>query len=105
MLFVGVIVDSVLTLSKLVVNVRIRGAKSLSSLASLHKQGASRVVDDVHKIGRKILGNFVPGCGLDYAERYLKRSQGPDELLMNGTLHYDEEQNTYRSISTSSPPD
>ena len=64
------IVDSGLTLSWLVRNLRSRGPASLEVCALLRKPRAARVNVDVAYTGFDIPDAFVIGYGLDYAERY-----------------------------------
>lgn len=64
------IVDSGLTLSWLVENLRSRGAKSIEIFALLRKPAAAKVQVDVKYIGFDIPNDFVIGYGLDYAEKY-----------------------------------
>jgi hypoxanthine phosphoribosyltransferase len=64
------IVDSGLTLSWLVRNLRSRGPASLEVCALLRKPRAARVSVDVAYTGFDIPDAFVIGYGLDYAERY-----------------------------------
>ncbi|GGU92030.1 hypoxanthine phosphoribosyltransferase [Actinomadura cremea] len=69
-LIVEDIVDSGLTLSWLVSNLRSRGPASLEICALLRKPEAVRADLDVKYIGFDIPNEFVIGYGLDYAERY-----------------------------------
>jgi hypoxanthine phosphoribosyltransferase len=64
------IIDSGLTLSWLVRNLRSRGPASLEVCALLRKPRAARVNVDVAYTGFDIPEAFVIGYGLDYAERY-----------------------------------
>jgi hypoxanthine phosphoribosyltransferase len=64
------IIDSGLTLSWLVRNLRSRGPASLEVCALLRKPRAARVNVDVAYMGFDIPDAFVIGYGLDYAERY-----------------------------------
>jgi hypoxanthine phosphoribosyltransferase len=64
------IVDSGLTLSWLVGNLRSRRPASLEVCAMLRKPAALRVDVDVAYTGFDIDDAFVIGYGLDYAERY-----------------------------------
>jgi hypoxanthine phosphoribosyltransferase len=64
------IVDSGLTLSWLVRNLRSRGPASLRVCALLRKPAAARTDVDVAYVGFDIPDAFVIGYGLDYAERY-----------------------------------
>jgi hypoxanthine phosphoribosyltransferase len=69
-LIVEDIIDSGLTLSWLVDNLRTRGAATVEVLALLRKPDAARVPVEVRYIGFDIPNEFVVGYGLDYAERY-----------------------------------
>ncbi len=69
-LIVEDIIDSGLTLSWLLQNLRSRGAKSVKILALLRKPESIKVEVDVEYIGFDIPPAFVVGYGLDYAERY-----------------------------------
>ncbi|WP_375401686.1 hypoxanthine phosphoribosyltransferase [uncultured Amnibacterium sp.] len=69
-LIVEDIVDSGLTLSWLVTNLRSRGPKSVEVCALLRKPEAIRMEVDVRYRGFDIPNEFVVGYGLDYAERY-----------------------------------
>ena len=64
------IIDSGLTLSWLVANLRSRGAASVEVLTLLRKPEAAKVAVDVKYIGFEIPNEFVVGYGLDYGERY-----------------------------------
>lgn len=64
------IVDSGLTLSYLLKNLRARGPASLEVLALLSKPDQTRVEIPVRYHGFAIPNRFVVGYGLDYAERY-----------------------------------
>ena len=64
------IIDSGLTLSWLVANLRSRGAASVEVLTLLRKPEAAKVAVDVRYTGFEIPNEFVVGYGLDYAERY-----------------------------------
>jgi len=64
------IVDSGLTLSWLVGNLRSREPASLQVLAMLRKPSAASTEVDVAYAGFDIDNAFVIGYGLDYAERY-----------------------------------
>jgi hypoxanthine phosphoribosyltransferase len=64
------IVDSGLTLSWLVANLRSRGPASLAVAALLRKPTEAKVDVEVRYCGFDIPGSFVVGYGLDYAERY-----------------------------------
>ena len=69
-LIVEDIIDSGLTLSWLVSNLRSRGAASVEVLALLRKPAAAKVAVDVRYVGFDIPDAFVVGYGLDHAERY-----------------------------------
>jgi hypoxanthine phosphoribosyltransferase len=69
-LIVEDIIDSGLTLSWLLANLRSRGAASVEICALLRKPEAVKVEIDVRYIGFDIPNAFVVGYGLDYAERY-----------------------------------
>jgi hypoxanthine phosphoribosyltransferase len=69
-LIVEDIIDSGLTLSWLVSNLRARGAASVEIIALLRKPDAAKVSVDVAQVGFDIPNEFVVGYGLDYAERY-----------------------------------
>jgi hypoxanthine phosphoribosyltransferase len=69
-LIVEDIIDSGLTLSWLVANLRSRGAASVSVLTLLRKPDAAKVHVDVRYVGFDIPNAFVVGYGLDYDERY-----------------------------------
>jgi hypoxanthine phosphoribosyltransferase len=64
------IVDSGLTLSWLVGNLRSRSPASVEVCVMLRKPAAGRMDIDVAYTGFEIAGEFVVGYGLDYAERY-----------------------------------
>jgi hypoxanthine phosphoribosyltransferase len=64
------IVDSGLTLSYLLKNLRARGPASLEVLALLSKPDQQRVEIPVRYAGFDVPNLFVVGYGLDYAERY-----------------------------------
>jgi hypoxanthine phosphoribosyltransferase len=64
------IIDSGLTLSWLLRNLRSRGPASVEVLALLRKPEAAKVDVDVRYMGFDIPNEFVVGYGLDYAERY-----------------------------------
>lgn len=64
------IIDSGLTLSWLVANLKARGAASVEIVALLRKPAAAKVEVDVMLVGFDIPNEFVVGYGLDYAERY-----------------------------------
>lgn len=69
-LIVEDIVDSGLTLSWLVANLRSRGAASVEVLVLLRKPAAAKVDVGVKYVGFDIPNAFVVGYGLDYDERY-----------------------------------
>ena len=69
-LIVEDIIDSGLTLSWLLKNLRARGPASLEVCALLRKPDAVRVEVPVRYVGFEIPNEFVVGYGLDYAERY-----------------------------------
>jgi hypoxanthine phosphoribosyltransferase len=64
------IIDSGLTLSWLLGNLRGRGAASVEIFALLRKPEAATVEVDVKYAGFEIPNEFVVGYGLDYDERY-----------------------------------
>ena len=69
-LIVEDIVDSGLTLSWLVGNLRSRQPASLRLCVLLRKPGAAQMEVDVAYTGFDIANEFVVGYGLDYGERY-----------------------------------
>ncbi|MFP3713306.1 hypoxanthine phosphoribosyltransferase [Isoptericola variabilis] len=69
-LIVEDIIDSGLTLSWLVANLRSRGPASVEIAAMLRKPDAAKVEVDVRYVGYDIPNEFVVGYGLDYAEKY-----------------------------------
>ena len=69
-LIVEDIVDSGLTLSWLLSNLRSRGPASVEVAALLRKPDAAKVDVDVKYVGFDIPSEFVVGYGLDYAEKY-----------------------------------
>ncbi|KJC65022.1 hypoxanthine phosphoribosyltransferase [Agreia bicolorata] len=69
-LIVEDIIDSGLTLSWLLGNLRTRGAASVEICALFRKPAAAKVEVDVRYVGFEIPNDFVVGYGLDYAERY-----------------------------------
>jgi len=69
-LIVEDIIDSGLTLSWLMANLKSRGPASLEICALLRKPDAARVDIDVKYLGFDIPNQFVVGYGLDYAEKY-----------------------------------
>ena len=64
------IIDSGLTLSWLVSNLKSRGPRSLEICTFLRKPDAIKVDIDVKYVGRDIPNEFVVGYGLDFAEKY-----------------------------------
>ncbi len=64
------IIDSGLTLSWLLRNMRSRGPASVEVVALLRKPEAAKVNVPVNYVGFDIASEFVVGYGLDYAERY-----------------------------------
>jgi hypoxanthine phosphoribosyltransferase len=69
-LIVEDIIDSGLTLSWLIANLKARGAASVEIVALLRKPDAAKVYVEVAQVGFDIPNEFVVGYGLDYAERY-----------------------------------
>ena len=69
-LIVEDIVDSGLTLSWLLSNLRSRGPASVEVATLLRKPEAAKVEVDVKYVGFDIPSEFVVGYGLDYAEKY-----------------------------------
>ncbi|MEZ2122735.1 MULTISPECIES: hypoxanthine phosphoribosyltransferase [unclassified Corynebacterium] len=69
-LIVEDIIDSGLTLSWLLKNLKSRGPKSLEVISLLRKPEAVRAKVEFSDIGFDIPNEFVVGYGLDYAERY-----------------------------------
>lgn len=69
-LIVEDIVDSGLTLSWLLANLRSRGPASVEIATLLRKPEALEMPVDVKYVGFDIPREFVVGYGLDYAERY-----------------------------------
>lgn len=69
-LIVEDIIDSGLTLSWLLENLRSRGAASVEICALFRKPAAAKVEVDVRYVGFEIPNDFVVGYGLDFAERY-----------------------------------
>jgi len=69
-LIVEDVIDSGLTLSWLVANLRSRGPESVEIAAMLRKPEAAKVDVDVRYVGFDIPNEFVIGYGLDYDERY-----------------------------------
>lgn len=74
------IIDSGLTLTWLMKNLRNRNPRSLEVITLLRKPEAVRTNIEVSDIGFDIPNEFVIGYGLDYAERYR-------DLPYVGTLH------------------
>ena len=74
------IIDSGLTLSWLMKNLRNRNPRSLEVVTLLRKPDAVRTKLDIDDIGFDIPNEFVIGYGLDFAERYR-------DLPYVGTLH------------------
>ena len=64
------IIDSGLTLSWLLRNLRSRQPASVHVCAMLRKPDAAKVETPVRYVGFDIPNDFVVGYGLDYAERY-----------------------------------
>ncbi|HWB66634.1 MAG TPA: hypoxanthine phosphoribosyltransferase, partial [Mycobacteriales bacterium] len=64
------VIDSGLTLSWLLRNLRARGPRSVEVLAMLRKPEAAQVQVPVRYMGFDIPSVFVVGYGLDYAQRY-----------------------------------
>ncbi|MCM3660247.1 hypoxanthine phosphoribosyltransferase [Georgenia satyanarayanai] len=69
-LIVEDIIDSGLTLSWLVSNLRSRGPASVEIATMLRKPEAAKVEVDVRYVGFDIPPEFVIGYGLDFAEKY-----------------------------------
>ena len=69
-LIVEDIIDSGLTLSWLLANLKSRGPESVEICALLRKPDAARVAIDVKYLGFDIPNQFVVGYGLDFDERY-----------------------------------
>ncbi|HEY0188230.1 MAG TPA: hypoxanthine phosphoribosyltransferase [Cellulomonas sp.] len=69
-LIVEDIIDSGLTLSWLLANLRSRGPASVEVATMLRKPDAAKVEVDVRYVGFDIPNEFVIGYGLDFAERY-----------------------------------
>ncbi|MEX2292122.1 MAG: hypoxanthine phosphoribosyltransferase [Mycobacteriales bacterium] len=69
-LIVEDVIDSGLTLSWLLRNMRSRGPASVEVVALLRKPEAAKVDVAVRYVGFDIPSEFVVGYGLDYAERY-----------------------------------
>lgn len=81
-LIVEDIIDSGLTLSWLIRNLKGRNPRSLEVVTLLRKPEVIRAEIDLLDIGFDIPNEFVIGYGLDYAERYR-------DLPYVGTLHPD----------------
>lgn len=64
------IIDTGLTLSWLVSNLRSRGPASVEICALLRKPEAAKTAVDVRYVGFDIPNAFVVGYGLDFAEKY-----------------------------------
>lgn len=64
------IIDTGLTLSWLVTNLKSRGPESVEIAALLRKPDAVQMKIDVKYVGFDIPNAFVVGYGLDYAEKY-----------------------------------
>ncbi len=64
------IIDSGLTLSWLLRNMRSRGPASVEVVALMRKPDAAKIEVPVKYVGFDIANDFVVGYGLDYAERY-----------------------------------
>ncbi|HSK27483.1 MAG TPA: hypoxanthine phosphoribosyltransferase [Jiangellales bacterium] len=64
------IIDTGLTLSWLVANLRSRGPASVEICTLLRKPEAAKTSVEVKYVGFDIPNEFVVGYGLDYAERY-----------------------------------
>ena len=69
-LIVEDIIDSGLTLSWLLKNLKSRNPASISIVTLLRKPEAVKVDIEVNYVGFDIANEFVVGYGLDYAERY-----------------------------------
>jgi hypoxanthine phosphoribosyltransferase len=69
-LIVEDIIDTGLTLSWLVANLKSRGPASVEICALLRKPDALQMSVDVKYVGYDIANEFVVGYGLDYDERY-----------------------------------
>lgn len=81
-LIVEDIIDSGLTLSWLMRNLRNRNPRSLEVITLLRKPEVVKADIDLLEVGFDIPNEFVIGYGLDYAERYR-------DLPYVGTLHPD----------------
>ena len=69
-LIVEDIIDSGLTLSWLLSNLRSRGPATVEIATMLRKPEAAKIEVDVRYVGFNIPSDFVVGYGLDYAEKY-----------------------------------
>jgi len=69
-LIVEDVVDSGLTLSWLLANLRSRGPASVAVATLLRKPDAAKVALDVRYVGFDIPAEFVVGYGLDHDQRY-----------------------------------
>lgn len=69
-LIVEDIIDSGLTLSYLIENLRVRGPESIEICTILDKPDRRTVDMDIKYTGFQVPDEFVVGYGLDYAERY-----------------------------------
>ena len=69
-LIVEDIIDSGLTLSWLLSNLRSRSPGSVEIATMLRKPDAAKVEVDVRYVGFEIANDFVVGYGLDYDEKY-----------------------------------
>lgn len=69
-LIVEDIIDTGVTLSWLLGNLRSRGAESVEVAALMRKPEAATVDISVKYVGFDIANDFVVGYGLDYAEKY-----------------------------------
>ncbi len=69
-LIVEDVIDSGLTLSWLLANLRSRGASSVEICALLRKPDAAKVSVDVRYVGFDLSSKFVVGYGLDFCEKY-----------------------------------
>ncbi|MGC9974917.1 MAG: hypoxanthine phosphoribosyltransferase [Gaiellaceae bacterium] len=87
-LIVEDIIDSGLTLSYLMRNLRSRSPASLEVCALLVKESARKIRKSVRYVGFEIPDRFVVGYGLDFAERYRNLpylAALDDSLLPEGT--------------------
>jgi len=64
------IIDTGLTLSNLIADLRVRAPASIRVCALLNKQARRRVAVAVDYVGFEVEDVFVVGCGLDFSERY-----------------------------------